>query len=537
MIGELLLKEIKTNSFLAKKGIIKKIIALVSSLILLALFVSLEVILYINIFDKINVYSGLNDALFIIISFVLFIFGVISSVNLFYGAFFKNTKEKIILGVTPSSTYDVIFAKSINIYFKLLIFVFSTIFALSVAYGVKGEREFLFHVLMFFSCLGIAFLCETLGMILVLPFGELRKLISRFKVASFIFMLLFLLVAAFLYGAILNLFVNLIRNDDIGSLFTTERVELLRNISSYLYPINSFVEFSKLNEMNVNFIIILAFVVFAFVLGIFLLNHYLTSFYQGKLDKNLRKSNSTFSIKLTSINGALIQKELSLALSNSDGIFSYISLIILQPFLVFSVISAVNLIFSTGNLNYISSLFPSIFLTVDTILIMLFLSVINTTTSMSLIKEQSTLVLMKTMPVSYFKQLLIKVAVPSLISLFSYLVTLIILVSFGEVSWIEFLFLLLVGTLSIALLNIFSLFNDLKSKSASSFLSLLIGFVFPLVSVALGMALSLLVDPEFEVYVFFSSIILLELILLSFFLINIKRRVTNLFMKYEGEAR
>ena len=168
---------------------------------------------------------------------------------------------------------------------------------------------------------------------------------------------------------------------------------------------------------------------------------------------------------------------------------------------------------------------------------MLFLSVINTTTSMSLIKEQSTLILMKTMPVSYFKQLLIKVLVPSLISLFSYLVTLIILVSFGELSWIEFLFLILVGALSIALLNIFSLFNDLKSKSASSFVSLLIGFVFPLISVALGMGLSLLVDPEFEVYVFFGSIIFLELALLSFFLINIKRRVTNLFMKYEGEAR
>ena len=116
-------------------------------------------------------------------------------------------------------------------------------------YGVKSEKDFLFHVLMFFSSLGIAFLCETLGMILVLPFGELRKLISRFKIVSFILMLVFLLMAAFLYGAILNLFVNLIRNDDIGSLFTTERVDMLRNISSYLYPINSFIEFLKVNDL------------------------------------------------------------------------------------------------------------------------------------------------------------------------------------------------------------------------------------------------------------------------------------------------
>lgn len=538
MIAELLLKEVKQNSFLAKKGIIKKIMSILSSIVLLGLFITLEVILYINIFDKVNVYTNLNDSLLIILLFILFIFGIFTNVGFAYSAFFKNEKEKIILGTSPASTFDIIYAKCINIYFKSLIYVFSTIFTLSVAYGIKSEVDFVFHVLMFFASIVISFLCEMFGMILVVPFKEIRKLLTRFKIISFIVMIIVLIAFSFVYGGILNLFVNLIRNDDIGSLFTTERVEFLNSVSKYLYPIFNMVDFAKCNEMNVNFVISLAFMIFSFVFAIFILNKYLGAYYHGAIDKKTSKKSNTYSIKLTSINNALIRKELSLALSNNEGIFSYISLVILQPFVVFSVISAVNLIFSTGNLNYISTLFPSIFLTVDVLLILLFLAVINTTSTMSLVKERSTLIVMKTMPVSYFKQLLFKALVPTIISSVSYLITLVVLVSFGEISFIEFAFLIVVGLLSIILLNVLSLFNDLKSRGASSLLSLILGFVLPFILVAVGALTSLLVEGTIlETSIFFLSLIALEIMVLLFFVVKIKSRVTSLFMKYEGEAR
>ena len=256
MIARLFIKEFKQTSFLAKKGV-KKIFNLISSLLLLALFIALEVVLYINIFDKVNVYTGFNDALFIIISFALFIAGIFSLVPITYNAFFKNTKERIILGTSPASTFDIIFAKALNIFFKSLLFTFSTIFALSVAYGVKSEADFLFFVLMFFNSLAIAILLETFAFILVIPFREIRKVISRFKIVSFIVMMIFLIALALLYGFILNLFVNLIRNDDIGFLFTTDNVELMKNISNYLWPVSSAINLAKVNEVNLNFVIIL----------------------------------------------------------------------------------------------------------------------------------------------------------------------------------------------------------------------------------------------------------------------------------------
>ena len=536
MIARLFIKEFKQTSFLAKKGA-KKIFNLISSLLLLALFIALEVVLYINIFDKVNVYTGFNDALFIIISFALFIAGIFSLVPITYNAFFKNTKERIILGTSPASTFDIIFAKALNIFFKSLLFTFSTIFALSVAYGVKSEEDFLFFVLMFFNSLAIAILLETFAFILVIPFREIRKVISRFKIVSFIVMMIFLIALALLYGFVLNLFVNLIRNDDIGSLFTTDNVELMKNISNYLWPVSSAINLAKVNEVNLNFVIILSFIIFTGTIAIFVFNRYLTNYYQGANVFNKSKKRHIFSVKLTSIEGALIRKEFNLALSNSDGIFSYISLIILEPFLVFSVVSAVNLIFNTGNLNYISTLFPAIFLTVDVILIMLFIAIINTTSSMSLTKEKNTLIIMKTLPVSYFKQLLIKISVPTILSFISYLVTILALVIFNEISYTDFAFLILVGALSILLLNLISLYNDLKSKSKSSLMTVLISFIFPLFAVGVGVLLSLLVGAEFETLLFFASIIVLEILVILFFAIKVKSRVTKLFMKYEGEAR
>ena len=516
MIARLFLKEFKESSFLAKKGI-KKIFTLLSSLVLLALFITLEVLLYINIFDKVNVYTDFNDALFIIIEFALFIVGIFSLVPITYNAFFKNQKERIILGTTPASSFDIIFAKALNIFFKSLLFVFSTMFPLMVAYGVKSDADFVFFVLMFFTFLGVGVLIETFAFLLVIPFREIRKIVSRYRIISFIVMMIFLILLALLYGGVLNLFVNLIRNDDIGSLFTVDNVEVMKTVSSFLYPIKNIIELSKVNEVNLNFVIFISFIIFSFVIALFTFNKYLLNYYQGANAFINRKKHKIFSIRLTSIEGALIRKEFNLALSNSDGIFSYISLIILEPFLVFSVISAVNLIFG--------------------ILIMLFIAIINTTSSMSLIKEKNTLIIMKTLPVSYFKQLLIKISVPTILSFISFFVSILALVIFNEISLIDFAFLILVGGLSIILLNIIALYSDLKSKNKSSLLTVLISFVFPLFAVSLGALLSLLVEAYLETVIFFLSIIALELIVISFFVIKIKSRVTKLFMKYEGEAR
>ena len=68
-------------------------------------------------------------------------------------------------------------------------------------------------------------------------------------------------------------------------------------------------------------------------------------------------------------------------------------------------------------------------------------------------------------------------------------------------------------------------------------MAVIISFIFPLFAVGVGVLLSILVEAEFETLVFFASIIVLEILVILFFVVKVKSRVTKLFMKYEGEAR
>ena len=221
-------------------------------------------------------------------------------------------------------------------------------------------------------------------------------------------------------------------------------------------------------------------------------------------------------------------------LNNNDGLFSYIFLVILQPFLVYSVISSLNLIFSTGNFIYINTLFPEIYLCVDILPILLFLSVINMTSSMSLTKERQTLIIMKTIPVSFFKQVLVKLGVNFIVSLISYIATLITLIATKEISLYTFLFLIIIGTLALLCLNIISIKSDFKFKANSDLLSILVGFVFPVLYVVVATIFIIFIETSQTEIAFLSVITILELITLCILLIKFKSKITEQFLNYEG---
>ena len=347
-------------------------------------------------------------------------------------------------------------------------------------------------------------------------------------------MIALLLVLVISYSLILNAFINLVRDASLDNLFTASNIEFLNYIAKYLLPISSMTYFSRTLDMSVNFLGSFLIPLFIFSIGTLILNLYVKKYFNSSLAQFNNKKVKSLTYKFTNETNALIRKEIHLALNKNDGIFSYISLIIAEPFLVFSVVSSVNLIFNTGNLNYVLTLFPSIYLTLDTLLILLFLSIINLNSSMNIAKEKNTLLIMKTLPVSYFKQFLIKLSVPSILSFASYLIGLILLVSFKEISVINFFMMILIGASSIISLNISSLYTDLRGKKVNNFLVTFIGFIFPIITVGVGTVTIVFIDNEFSEFIFFSIILLIQLLYMVSLLINIKKRISKLFLRFEG---
>ena len=70
-------------------------------------------------------------------------------------------------------------------------------------------------------------------------------------------------------------------------------------------------------------------------------------------------------------------KELVLLFKDSNNIFSYAGLLIVQPFLLYLVVSALNGVFSSGTFAYYLIALPYFLPVLDIVLIMLFTVIIN----------------------------------------------------------------------------------------------------------------------------------------------------------------
>ena len=180
MIGQLILKEFQTNSLFKTHGI-KRVISIISSIMLLAFFICLEILIYSLIYNKINVYADLNDSFFIVLIFAITILGILGYVPITQKTFFNSESERLIYSTLPLTSYDIILSKGVNLYTKLLIFNLSTSYVFGATYAYIRSSNFTFYIIFFFMMLLLTFLMEGVPFLLVIPFNEFKKLLSKYN--------------------------------------------------------------------------------------------------------------------------------------------------------------------------------------------------------------------------------------------------------------------------------------------------------------------------------------------------------------------
>ena len=168
--------------------------------------------------------------------------------------------------------------------------------------------------------------------------------------------------------------------------------------------------------------------------GIFLLGLSLTVFTFHRV-RNLavasKPRKSRFVYKKRSQLYGLIKKEIILLTKNPDYIFSFSGLLIVQPFLLYVIIVALNAIFGSGTLLYYTTLFPNFVSLVDVFIVMMVALIINGGANQYIAMEERTIRNLKTIPVSYKTQLAIKMMIPYTLSAFFLLVSLAVLLIGG----------------------------------------------------------------------------------------------------------
>lgn len=230
--------------------------------------------------------------------------------------------------------------------------------------------------------------------------------------------------------------------------------------------------------------------------GVFVLGVSLTIFafhYVRSVSITAKSKPQKKEYKQRSVTHALVKKEISLLVKDSDYIFSFTGLLIVQPFLLYLVISAINVIFNSGTFRYYLLLVPNFIGIIDVLIIMMFTLIINQGANRYISMEKHTIKNMKIIPVSFRKQLTIKMMIPFTLSFVSLLISLLVLLLTSVISISAFVGTLVLSTIVLFIFDLISMREELNirhSKPRSTTLSTLFSYILPFAYVGLGLLLS-----------------------------------------------
>lgn len=532
MVRTLFKRELLSSSFLAKKGS-SRILSILSTLLFTGLFVALICFVYYRLYSQLAIYKDFNRSFYTIVLFAVFLLGILFAVPTMHTVFFRNEKERIILGSRPVPRKDILLSKALFSLLKNALFLLVTYFPLSIVYGIQAQCGPLFYFLLIVLLPFFALLLTGAGLLLVMPYREGFRFLKRYPILAFVLTIAISFLLAYVYSLFLDLFVSLIQDSSLDMLFTTERMEAMSESARGLVPV-SLLSSALLWEDGLCLLYFPLVAVGLSAIAAPLIYLYLDRYYRQAGSTGVQADYLALPVHLDTPYRALVKKELSLVLSRSDGFFSYISLVAVEPFLIYLVVSAINVIFSTGNFVFVQKLFPDFLLLIDSLLILLFLSIINATSSLSLKKEGHNITTMKTIPVRPVHQLLVKLFVPYSFSALSYLIALVVLVSTREIAVTSFLFLIPIGLVFLLALSFTTLRLDLKQKK-SDILTVAVDFLLPVVFLVLSFVLTLLEPFKKQPYLsFYLSTFLLLCLLTGPLAFLFFHDTDRTFLRYNG---
>ena len=520
----------------------RKILSLLATLAWGIIFVVLEMTLYVALYRKLDSFSGFNGAFIVLADMIILLLVCLVLTPATERMFFRSEQDRLILGHRPVKRFDILFSKITYLYVRSLIYCGATFLALSLAYGILSGQNGSFYPLII---LGWIFVSAAVGLLVLLfsiLYSLVRTQVQREAIVVFLVTIGLAFLLCWAYSLLLDLFISLIRNSDLNQLFTTERIQLIIRISGYLAPVTNLVDIARLADPGKNFgIFIGIFLALTLVCFAGFTSYYFH--YLGHPRKLLSKGRFRGYGKTCSPTRSLVNKEMVLALGKGDGVCSYVTLIAIQPLLIYMVLSSVNIIFTTDNLNYIFTLYPQIIATVDSLLFLLFVSVINTASSATLNAERNTLPLIKSFPITPRKQLLIKMLVPYILGSVSLLATCLCLWVFDVFTIGQTLLVLLAGLLAVLTLNLVYAFSDLKRRSPNGAINTLVSFIVPVLITAVAASLTILVKGSKDLNFSTTNAVLFSFVSIIYLIITIVvgtlffLRIDKEFLRFQGGER
>lgn len=526
----LLIKDFKLMFPGGKGGRLSRILRLLLSVLFIGFFIGIEVFLFSAILDKIENFPEARVAFIRLFLLVLSIFMTVSGIFRAKKLFF-NEQDIQQLANHPVENSKLIFSKMV---FLVLIHYATALmfeYPVFIAYGLAMQKSIWFYYKALFYPLLASVFELGIALILVYPVWMFLQYLKKHVALEFSLAVALIFSLAIPYSRLLNVFVSLVSNNELTQLFTEESIATIRAIGEGFLPLNLLADAFVLDRTSRLFsYVTIAGGIFVFGLSLTVFTfHYVRN--MSVTAKPVKKK-PTFQ-KRSQLYG-LIKKELLLLTKNPDYIFSFSGLLFVQPFLLYLIVTAMNAIFSSGTLLYYTTLFPNFVALIDVFLVIMVTLIINSGANRYIAIEERTIKNLKTIPVSYRTQLIIKMLIPFSLSAIFLLVSVAVLLISGVMTLLTAFFSLLLTLVVLFVFDVVSMREELHirhGKPRSTFLSSMISYVLPFAYIALVMVLSY---NGFSLPVMYLLGVALFVLLGLYPLYNVGRRMGEWFMELEA---
>lgn len=384
---------------------------------LFGFFLGVEIFLFISVMYKVSSFANVPECMFTAFLLIVLIFTIISGIIHAERLFFS-PKDLRHVSILPIPNYKIFLSKLIVLFLSEIVTIFLLSYPLFAAYAIifKMPAYFFFTSLLYPLCSFVLEACFVL--LFIIPLHLLLKFFKDHPIAFAITVISVAVLLSVLYYAVLTLFIRFI-TENSSALFTARNVELMRTIFNKIIPliwlVRGFIG-GSISDL------LLYFATAVGLLSVGLLVCF------GAYSPSMRyipakqKKSGAPVYRKRSINAVLIQKELS-RLMQSGNTLGFFGLLVIQPFLLFLVINAINQIFVSGVFKYFTTLVPQLIPVIDILTVLLFTNCINQGAGDYIAGEGNMTRMLNTLPISPKRHMLIKLAIPYVLSALSLIIS------------------------------------------------------------------------------------------------------------------
>ena len=447
IIKALLKKQFIEETYAYKKGHFD-IVGFILRLLIVAAFVTVFVIFFgkfVSIYVAIKADGALNVSLRVselltIVYTALIVAMTIGAIGQINKQIFGADDVKTFAAM-PVPTKSLFVAKLVFIYGSQLILSIITVLAINLTIGAQVDMEGSFYVATALTCILLPLIAIAIASILSLPFNLIKRTLNKHFVINFIVITLVTALLFYLYTVLLSAVKEMLIGESNLRYFFNESVMLgIAAACKFLYPAKWMANIFLGQEMLISIICIVAVLVACLAVSMTMIRVILTGALQSRMSGSTQfiKAESKMS-KQTSSFLSLVKKEFFMIFRTPSYMFSYFSIAVIMPLMVYSCMSiGSSLVVKLVGIN--CDLELALFLT------LLFGALTNMFCATNISRDGAMFYSVKALPLSCKSVFFSKVFLCMAVTLVSQLASAILLFATGYASWYVALIVFAVGT-------------------------------------------------------------------------------------------